>query len=318
MPAAEAAPQVAHDEFRLVIDRLQIGFGLERRRRVHAVEDFVERFACVEALQRLVHQRLQVRRSIQQRRLYPRRPGYGQPVARQQQLGVKRRHGAQRRRPFHRVALHFLRIARVGRRPDEQVASAQRLRLGQEHPGVIVGLALGMMQLEARAADRELERVRVGVRRRVEFDRPLRRDPELARVDDRVVARGPHVALHARQHIVVADDARRLPAAPARLGEERRQAVGVVDMAMRVDRGVHALAVPVTHGVEAELVRGGMKRAGIDEHQTFRGLHGGDVDEGLEERHARGELLQQPRAREWMEFRLRRARFPAPQAIGAL
>ena len=80
-----------------------------------------------------------------------------------------------------------------------------------------------------------------------------------------------------------------------RLGEERRQAVGVVDVAVRVDRRMHALAVPAAHGVEAELVRGGMVGTGVDEHQAVAGLHRGDVDEGLEERHARREFLQQPR-----------------------
>ena len=182
---------------------------------------------------------------------------------------------------------------------------------------MIVGLALGMVQLQARAADREFEMVRVGFRRRLEFHRPLRGNPELARVDDRVVARGAHVTLHPRQDIGMADDARRLPAALARLCQERRQAVGMIDMAVRVDRGVHALAVPAAHGIEAELVRGGMVGAGIDEDQALRGLHRGDVDEGLEEGHARREFLKQARPGERMEFRLRGARFPAPQAISS-
>ena len=91
----------------------------------------------------------------------------------------------------------------------------------------------------------------------------------------------------------------------------------MVDVAVRIDRRVQAPAAPSPHGIEAELVRGGMVGTGIDEHQAVAGLHGRDVDERLEERHAGREFLQQPGARKRMEFRLRGTRFPAPQAIGS-
>src|SRR5258706_12277163 len=56
VPAAKAAPKVAHDEFRLVVDGLEIRLGLERRRRTHRGEDLVERLARIYPCQRLVTQ----------------------------------------------------------------------------------------------------------------------------------------------------------------------------------------------------------------------------------------------------------------------
>ena len=134
VPAAEAAPQVAHDELGLVVHGPQIGLLRQRGGRADLLDDVVDGLARVQALERLAHQRLEVARGIDERLAHARRAGDRQPVPGQQQLGPERGHRAQRRRPFDRVALHLLRIARVGRRPDEQVAGAQGLRVRAARP----------------------------------------------------------------------------------------------------------------------------------------------------------------------------------------
>ena len=67
----------------------------------------------------------------------------------------------QRGRPVADVALHLLRVAGVGRGPNEEIAGAQHLRVGEPPPGVVVGLALGVTQVEVESADGERQRVAV-------------------------------------------------------------------------------------------------------------------------------------------------------------
>ena len=109
----------------------------------------------------------------------------GSAVPGQQHLGAERRHLAQRVRPLARIALHLLRIARVRRRPDEQVAGAQHAAIRHPHPGVIVGLAARVVQLERRRRrPRASSCVRVGLvglAKRRSATRPA--ICELARVD---------------------------------------------------------------------------------------------------------------------------------------
>src|SRR5437870_10567398 len=67
----------------------------------------------------------------------------------QQELGAERVHGAQRARPFDRIALHLLRIAGVRGGPDEEIAGAEHLAFGDPRPRMIVGLATAVPQGEA-------------------------------------------------------------------------------------------------------------------------------------------------------------------------
>jgi hypothetical protein len=70
-------------------------------------------------------------------------------VSGQQHLRAQRRHLAKRDRPLGGVPLHLLRVAGVGRGPDEQVTAAEHLAVGEPRPGVVVGLAARCMQLDA-------------------------------------------------------------------------------------------------------------------------------------------------------------------------
>src|SRR6202453_1319155 len=63
-------------------------------------------------------------------------------VAGEEEFGVELQHAAQGGRPLPRVALHLLRIAGVGRGPDEEVPAAQDPAVGLPGDGVVVGLAL--------------------------------------------------------------------------------------------------------------------------------------------------------------------------------
>src|SRR5262249_61901433 len=78
-------------------------------------------------------------------------------VAGEQELRAELRHPAQRGRPIARVALDLLGIAGVGRGPDEEVAGAADATRRQPDPGMVVGLAAAVVQLDPLAAD--LERV---------------------------------------------------------------------------------------------------------------------------------------------------------------
>ena len=132
-----------------------------------------------------------------------------EPVARQEHLGVDVGHRAQRLGPVLGVALHLLRVAAVRRRPDEQVARAQDAPRRHPHPGVVVGLAAGVVQLEALTTDVEIAARPVGLVGVAVLGRPLEVDqPELAPVDDRVVARGGAVAVEPVGDGLVRDDPR--------------------------------------------------------------------------------------------------------------
>src|SRR5208282_6363642 len=69
-------------------------------------------------------------------------------MSRHQYFGAKPRHHAQRLGPLARIALRFLRIAGVGRSPNDQISGAQQLALGDVHPAMVVGLAARMMAFE--------------------------------------------------------------------------------------------------------------------------------------------------------------------------
>ena len=141
---------------------------------------------------------------------------------------------------------------------------------GKPHEGVVVGLAAGVGEARLDAADLERDGVVVQLGRADRLRRPAHGHPELARVHDLVVARGLAVAVHALRHRAVGDDARRRPALGLGLGEEGREPVGVVHVAVGVDRGVDALRRVAAHAREAPLVLRRVERSGVDEQHAVR------------------------------------------------
>ena len=139
-------------------------------------------------------------------------PDDGEPVPREEELGVELQHAPQRVGPLARVALHLLGVPRVGRGPDEQVAATEHPRVGLPGDRVVVGLAFLMAQREAETTDRDVEAVVVGAVRVAVLGRPDQiGEAELAAIDDRVVPRGEDVAVEAGRQRVVGDDLGRRP-----------------------------------------------------------------------------------------------------------
>ena len=147
-PAAVEPPDVADDELGLVIDRPQVRPGFQVGGRPHGVDGVVQAAAAVHHLERLIDERFKQRGGVGEGLPDPVGADDGQAVPWQQVLGSQPGHPPQRARPFPRVALYLLRIAGVRRRPDEQVAAAQHLPVGQPGHRVIVGLALLVPQQE--------------------------------------------------------------------------------------------------------------------------------------------------------------------------
>ena len=196
-------------------------------------------------------------------------------VTGRQRARAARRHGPQPLGPVPRVALDLLGVAGVRHAPDDQVPRAQHAAVRAVHPGVVVGLAPAVVQLEGDAADLDGHVVAVGDRRGVrrglpaDLGRPrhlvVRRDArELAVVHRDVVVRGARVAVEALLHRLVADHhRRRLP-----LDQERREAEGVVDVAVGVDGGVHRRLGALTQ--RSGQGRAELHGAGVDQHQSRR------------------------------------------------
>ena len=131
---------------------------------------------------------------------------------------------------------------------------------------MVVRLAACVEELELAPAHSQAQLVPVHRRRVVGVDRPLHGRAELARVDDPVVAGGLDVAAHARRDVDVAHDRRPRPALALGLAQERWQAVGVVDVAVGVDRRVDGVLGVAANCVEAALVLPWVKRSSVDQH----------------------------------------------------
>ena len=284
-------------------------------RRPHRVDGVVQPPAVVHHLERLVDQRLQQPGRVGEGLPDPAGAHHRQAVAREQALRLQLNHPAQRGRPLPRVALHLLRVARVRRRPDEQVAAAQHLPVG--HPGhrVIVGLALLVPQREGPAADFELQLVAVGAVGVAVVGGPAQfTEPELAPVDHLVVAGGEQVPVKPPGQRLVGDDGRRGPAPVRRLRFPGRQAADVVDVPVRVHGGVQPLAGPAP---QLLMHSGGHERApGVDQDQAVLGAEGRHVGEGRDERDAVTDLGQPAKVADRMVFAGRD--LAAPEAVGQL
>src|SRR5271167_4604896 len=125
-----------------------------------------------------------------------------------QYFSAQPRHHAQCLGPFARIALRFLRIARVGRRPDDQISSAQQLALRDKHPAMVVGLAARMMAFELVVARNNIQlTIEVSIRIYI-LSRPSCRPIELPRIDYCVIASGSFVAIEPRRDCAMSHDAR--------------------------------------------------------------------------------------------------------------
>src|ERR1700735_2949298 len=129
-------------------------------------------------------------------------------MPRHQYFSAQPRHPAQRLGPFARIALRLLRIAGVGRSPDDQIPRAQQLALRDVHPAMVVGLAARMMALELVVARNYIQlsiEVSIGI---YILSRPRCRPVELPRIDYCVMATGALVTIEPRRDCAMSHDAR--------------------------------------------------------------------------------------------------------------
>jgi hypothetical protein len=302
-PAAELAPHVAHHELRLVVERAQVRLAEELRTHLDRVHDRVERRPGVHHLERRGGELLEGGGRVAEHPRDPLPPGDRQPVGGQEQLGSLLDHPPQRRRPLDRVALHLLRVAGVGEVPDDEVARHQPAPLRQPCPEVVVGLGLGMVQLDPRPADVERRRVaerRVGPQRAGgEEAPPVAADAELqlggdatelAGVDQEVPVVGELVAIEPGAHVLVADDGGPLVPGLDRRRREGRAATDVIGVAVRVHQRADRVGRPrADRGVDR---RPGVHAGGVEAHQPVVRAQGDRVAEALDDGQAVGELGQ--------------------------
>ena len=125
----------------------------------------------------------------------------------QEDFGPERDHLPKRCGPLAREALDLLGIPAVGRRPYEQVAAAEDPMLGNPGPRVVVGLALGVMQLKIDPTHIEFESICICAVGIPVVGRPREpRDLELPRVDNAVVPGGKDVPVESRRKCFVRND----------------------------------------------------------------------------------------------------------------
>jgi hypothetical protein len=290
-----------NDEFRFVIDGLEIGLVHEMRGQFHAMDQVVEAGAVVHHLERAGDEEFERGGNRVEHARDARLAGDGKAMSREQKLRLLRRHFAQRLRPFEREALHLLRVAGIRKNPGDEIARADRFMFRHPGPEMIVRLADGMAQLEAEIAGAELHRLAegdVGIDPGIGTEAAGRRrravlvalahahaqfggGGELARIDGEVVAVGELVAAEAREHVLVAGDARARTTLFAGLADEGAGAADMVGMAMRVadmgDRLVGPFAQRLQNALPESL------EARVEEDEAVAGAEGDDMGEGLDE-----------------------------------
>ena len=311
-PAAVEPPDVAHDILGLVVHRLEVGAIGQMGRRPHLGEDLVEGEPGIHARHRLALERLQPFRGVLERLAHASPSQDGHAVAGYEQLRATSGHGAQRPRPLRGVTLDLLGITGVGRDPEEEVAREERAALGPPEPGMVVGLAARVAQLEPRAARLEDMGGVVDHRRIVVLRRPGGAGGELPRVDEAVPRRGEPVPIEAPRDIPVPDDRRSGPSLRPRLVEKGGQAARVIHVTMRVQGGVERTWLHGADGGERRGARGIRPR--IHENESRLGANSRDIRPGMKEVHARGQLLALPGG----PPHLARRNLPAPGALGQI
>ena len=249
---------------------------------MHRVHDVVEPRAGVHQIKRLRVQALECFGGVGEHLAHVLRAADGGAVGRQEQLGVERGHRAQRHRPVPRVALDLLGVAGVRELPDEQVTDAQGAVRGHPCPGVVVGLATRVVQLEHSVAG--VERVRRGVHLVgiAELAREQRLgQPELPLVDDTVVTIRELVTIEANRHRLVAHIADRRGSGLLGFGVEHVGAGHVVDMAVGVHSGAHGCCGPAPKG--GERVRCEQLVRHVEHREAVARGEGDDVGEALDQ-----------------------------------
>ena len=189
-----------------------------------------------------------------------------------------------------REPLDLLRVAGVGDAPDEQVTGAQRASFGHPDPGVVVGFAAGVVQLDGDVAQVRGEIVDVGVVGLAVVGRPAQAGSrELPPVDGRVVAGGEAVALEAGGDGRMGEHPRAGVAVCLGLGVEHAGPQHMVDVAMGVHRRGDRVGAPRAD----QVADGGACQwaTGVDEHQALAGVDDGDVGESGDLGDSRRDLL---------------------------
>ena len=131
-------------------------------------------------------------------------------MSRQQVERPQRGHLLQPARPVDGVTLDLVRVAGVGRAPDERVAGAEHAVRRAPDPRLVVSLAPAVVQLEDRPADRGRDALivgGVGVGEAGVSEGPgFRRKVELDAIDVVVLSREQPVAVEAARKVAVGDD----------------------------------------------------------------------------------------------------------------
>ena len=196
--------------------------------------------------------------------LHPVGPDHRESVTRKKDLGPERNHLAERRGPLPGEALHLLRIAGVGRGPDEEVAAAERLCSSTQVQVWSSVSPFAWWRANDDSANLQVEPVRVSAVRVPVVDGPLQAGHlELAPVDHCVVAGRPMYRSKRGGKCLVRDHDRGLPPSLCRLVLEHWDSEDVVDVAVRVDRCVEAGVAPLSD-LFVDRLRD-ERRAGVDE-----------------------------------------------------
>ena len=210
-------------------------------------------------------------------------------MPRHEHFSSQPRHHAQRLGPFARIALRLLRIARVGRGPDDQISGAQHFALRNVYPAMVVGLAARMMAFELVVARNYIQlTIEVSIRIYI-LSRPRRGPAELPRIDYIVIASGALVAIESRRDCAMAHDARPRDLVLLRIRDNRRHPARVIDVPMRVDRSVHPLRRELPNQLDGRVLV--EVAAGVDQHQSLARLGCGHVRKPAVEHHAVGNFL---------------------------
>src|SRR6266851_252948 len=145
-------------------------------------------------------------------------------------------------------------------------------------------------ELEAAGADRQAV-VKVRIRINV-LSRPVGARAELTRVDHVIVAGRALVTVEARGGRAMADDPGTRHVTLLRLLDEGRHPARMVDVAVRVDRGIDAVGREPAH--ECYRLRLAVIDAGVDEDQAFLRPDGGEIRQPSVEHYAGSNFLEIP------------------------
>ena len=161
---------------------------------------------------------------------------------------------------------------------------------GHPGPGVVVGFAFGVVQLERRATDGQR---RVICIRLVRMDEVAReegfRKPELPLVDVAVVTVGEVVAVEASRNCFVAHERDRAMTSLGSIVDEGSCSRHVIDVAVGVDGGVDLIGRPCSHRRHDRGCRHLVRH--VEQNQSVVGRERHDVAECLNERDAGSDLF---------------------------